>query len=303
MNDLRSGMPEEIAAGIARLGKQFSVELIHETMAMYARVPRCYDPDDIQVIRDIAYGGDARQVLDIHLPKQGLARKPAGVFMFVHGGGFLLGHRESRRHILDYFASRGYVGVNFTHRLAPEHQWPAGGLDVAAAVAWVYANIADYGGDPRRIYLMGESAGAFHVATYLLRPQLLPADTPAVAGAILVSGPFLVDSGNASEGEAAYFGDDRDRWHEIAFPGNITRTDIPVLLTLSEYDPIHIDKGVVQMIYELTVSHEATPRFRQLPGHNHISNSLSIGTGDTMLTDEILDFIAACERQPGAAGD
>ena len=300
MKVLHTGMPEEIATGIRRRGKQFSVEIVRETMAMYARTPRSYCPDDIHVLRDIAYGGDARQLLDVHVPKQGLARKPASVLMFVHGGGYLLGNREGRRNIPDYFAANGYIGVNVTHRLAPQHRWPAGGLDMGAAVAWVHTHIAEHGGDPGRIYLMGESAGAFHVATYVFRPELLPQDNPRVAGAILISGPFLVDTATTNAGEAAYFGDDRSRWSDIAFTGNITRTDIPVLLTVAEYDPPHIDKGVVQMIYELTMKHGVTPRFRQLTGHNHISGSLSIGTGDMMLAGEILDFIATNNQRLGA---
>ena len=293
MNKLRSGMPVEIADRIKKLGKQFSPELIRETMAMYKGIRRSYDADDIDVVRDIAYGSDERHRLDIHVPKQGRAEKKAGVIMFVHGGGFIRGDRSSRRHIPDFFVANGYVGVNLTHRLAPEHKWPSGGMDMGAAVAWEHANIAGYGGDPRRIFLMGESAGAFHVATYVFRPDLLPPATPGVAGAIMASGPFLVDAGKYAEGEAAYFGDDKTRWGEVAFPGNITRIDIPVLFTLTEYDPPHIDEGFAIMLYELMVKHHATPRFRLLTGHNHISGFMSIGTSDTMLSDEILDFISA----------
>jgi len=303
MNELRRGMPAQIAERIRKLGKQFSVDLIRQTMAMYEEIQRSYNVDDIDIIRDVTYGTDERQRLNVHVPKHGFAKKKAGVVMFVHGGGFLLGNRESRRHIPDYFAARGYVGVNLTHRLAPAHKWPAGGLDIGAAVAWAHTNITAYGGDPGRIYLMGESAGAFHVATYVFRPNLLPPDTPRVAGAVMVSGPFLVDSANASEGEAAYFGDDRSRWDKVAFPGNITRTDIPVLFTLAEYDPPHIDKGFAIMIHELTVKHGVTPRFRQLPGHNHISSFMSFGTADTMLSDEILDFIMVNDRRKQDGGD
>lgn len=302
MNELRSGMPAEIAAGIRKLGKQFSMDLIRDTMAMYAGIPRTYDTDDIEVVRDIAYGSDERQRLDVHVPKQGFPEKNAGVIMFVHGGGFTMGNREGRRHIPDFFTSCGYIGVNLTHRLAPEHKWPAGGLDMGAAVTWVHANIAAYGGDPGRIYLMGESAGAFHVATYVFRPNLMPTATPRVAGAIMVSGPFLVDIQTDNEGEAAYFGDDRSRWSEVAFPGNITHTDIPVLFTVTEYDPSHIDEGFAIMIYELIVKHHATPRFRLLTGHNHISGTMSIGTSDTMLSGEILDFITVNDRRIGKVG-
>ena len=80
------------------------------------------------------------------------------------------------------------LGVNATYRLAPKHQWPAGAQDVGASARWVRANIAAYGGDPNRIVLMGHSAGASHVAGYLVHKQLQPADGDGVIGAILLSG-------------------------------------------------------------------------------------------------------------------
>ena len=300
MKQPEGGMPRDIAAGIAGLGKQFTPQVISATIALYAGVPRSYEAGAIEVISDIAYGGDERQRLDIHVPRSGRQAGGADVLMFVHGGGFVRGNREGRRNIPDFFAANGCVGVNVTYRLAPQHRWPAGGLDMGAAVAWVHANIARYGGDPDRIYFMGESAGAFHIATCIFRPELLPADTPRVAGAILVSGAFLVNSTDPREGEADYFGEDRSRWAEIAFPGNITHTDIPVLFTMAEFDPPHIDQGGIQMIHELVMHHGVMPRMRQLIGHNHLSGGLSIGTSDATLSGEILDFMAACNRRRAA---
>ena len=52
-------------------------------------------------------------------------------------------------------ARNGMVGVNMTYRLAPQSTWPSGPQDTAAAVSWVRANIASYGGDPSRVFLMG----------------------------------------------------------------------------------------------------------------------------------------------------
>ena len=297
MKTLLGGMPAEIAEGIRKLGKQFSMDLIRKTGAMYAGIQRNFDPEEIKVTRDIAYGDDERQRLDVHIRKKEPGPDHADVIMFVHGGGFVFGDRNTRRHIPDYFAAEGFVGVNVTHRLAPEHKWPSGGMDIGAAVAWVHKNISEYGGNPHRIILMGESAGAFHTATYVFRPDVLGREFPEVAGAIMASGPFLVDERIANENEASYYGDNPELWHRVAFPGNFTRTHIPALFTVAEFDPLHIDQGMVLMLYELIVKHGVVPRYRQLPGHNHISGTLSIGTDDGMLAEEVLDFISGLTRR------
>ena len=69
----------------------------------------------------------------------------------------------------DYFASLGLVGVNATYRLAPEAKFPDGANDIGAAVAWVKDNIAEYGGDPNQVFVIGKSAAASHAATYAFR--------------------------------------------------------------------------------------------------------------------------------------
>ena len=92
--------------------------------------------------------------------------------MFVHGGGFIGGDKHvpgspMYDHVGAWAVRNGWVGVTITYRLAPEHTWPSGAQDVAAAAAWVRDNIASYGGDPSRIVVAGHSAGCVHVASYL----------------------------------------------------------------------------------------------------------------------------------------
>ena len=96
----------------------------------------------------------------------------APVLVFVHGGGFVGGDKHvpgtpMYDHIGAWAVRNGWVGVTITYRLAPEHTWPSGAQDVAAAVQWVRDNIAAYGGDPARIVVAGHSAGCVHVASYL----------------------------------------------------------------------------------------------------------------------------------------
>ena len=74
------------------------------------------------------------------------------------------------------------------YRLAPEFTWPSGGDDVSSVVNWVKDNIAEYGGDPSQIILIGTSAGAVHVSTF---HQFNPQET-AVKALVLLSGLYGV---------------------------------------------------------------------------------------------------------------
>lgn len=213
------------------------------------------------------------------------------VVVYVHGGGFVRGNRHSSRNVSDYFASLGLVGVNVTYRLAPEAKWPAGSQDVARAVDWVRANIREHGGDPAQIYVIGKSAGAFHVAEFALRPSIAGDNGPAVRGVVLISGTYVADTSSPSEGRIDYFGADLGRWPGISILGNIERTEIPMLLSISDYDSDTTKASFAELARSLTVDYQRMPRTVQLIGHDHYAPNPSIGTVDTQLSAEILQLI------------
>lgn len=126
---------------------------------------------------DCAYGSHERHRLDIYTAPDA---QHAPVLVFVHGGGFLRGDKGNdaadgwpNAAVGRMAAEAGMVGVVINYRLAPDHTWPAGSEDVLAALDWLVGNVAQHGGDPNRIVLMGTSAGAVHVAGAIrLRPGL-----------------------------------------------------------------------------------------------------------------------------------
>ena len=136
--------------------------------------------------------------------------------------------------------------------------------------------------------MLGASAGATHVADYVFRPSVLPDGTAEAAGAILYSPNFVANPNNPS----AYYGDDLDALAGKLAPGNIERTSIPVLTTVTEFDPPPFQSSAATLYDVLVNEHDTPMRLRQLPGHNHISVQLAIGTSDTMFLEEVLDFIA-----------
>jgi len=284
-------LPDQIVAGIREIGHQMSPDNMAKTQALLSDLPRAYDIDEIEVVADLAYGPHARHRLDVHTGKFRRSPSPMPVVMFFHGGGFIFGAKENERNVADYFASLGMVGVNATYRLAPDAPWPGGALDVGAAVTWVKENIADHGGDPDKIFVVGKSAGVEHVATYLFRPELLPQDTAAPAGAIFISGTFTPNVENPSRGELTYYGDDKSQWAARGTLGNISRSDIPVLVTVSEYDPPIYRRALAMLIHELTIEHGRMPRVAQLAGHNHYSTNASIGTVERAVSAQIVEMV------------
>ena len=285
----RNGMPADLAKQIVALGS--SEGNIPQTYKLYASQPRVYEPVEIKVSKDVAYGPHERQRLDIHTATMRRSERAAPVIAVFHGGGLVGGMRENTTTFAEYFASIGFVGVAAGYRLAPDVKWPEGARDVGAVVTWLHAHAREYGGDPERIFVAGISTGSLHAATYVFRPELMPPGTARAAGAILLSGPYTFDFSAPTKGELAYFGEDKSRWPGMVVPGNVTRTDIPVLFTTAEYDDPRYVTAHAALFSELVQKHGMRPRFRQSLGHNHVSQLLSVGTVDTSISREILDFI------------
>jgi acetyl esterase/lipase len=158
-------------------------------LSLYNRLaPR--DAGAHKVVQDIAFGADQRQRLDVYRPKG--AVKPQ-IIIFIYGGSWSSGKRQDYGFIANVFAARGYVTVLPDYRLVPKVRFPAFIDDGAAAVAWITKNAATYGADPRQIFLIGHSAGAYTVAmlgldaTYLKKASV---DASNIRGVIGLAGPY-----------------------------------------------------------------------------------------------------------------
>lgn len=126
-----------------------------------------------RLVRDLSYvpSGDPARRLDICTPD---GAGPFPVVILVHGGGWGSGDKSgaekpnSGADITPWFqplTDAGIAWVSINYRLAPAHRWPAQIEDTRAAVAWVRAHAAEFGGDPARIAIMGHSAGG-HLALF-----------------------------------------------------------------------------------------------------------------------------------------
>lgn len=116
-----------------------------------------------RLTHDVPYASGDRQSLDIYRPT---GRSPAPVVVFFYGGRWSSGDKAGYRFLGQALAARGIVAVIPDYRLYPAVRFPVFVEDGARAVAWTQQRIAEFGGDPRQIFVMGHSAGA-HIAVML----------------------------------------------------------------------------------------------------------------------------------------
>jgi acetyl esterase len=143
----------------------FVADGFFERGSRLARLHPLSDPakHGVELLRDVAYAptGERAHLLDVYRPRR--REGPCPVVIYVHGGGFRVLSKDSHWMMALAFARRGYVVFVVNYRLHP-HRFPAALEDCAEAYAWVAANAARFGGDPARLVLAGESAGANLVA-------------------------------------------------------------------------------------------------------------------------------------------
>lgn len=121
------------------------------------------DPMDSMGVKtkDISYSGAAGNLpTRIYMPEGANGKTPLPVVVYYHGGGWVIADLDT------YDASPRAIAkganaivVSVHYRQAPEHKFPAAHEDAVAAYKWVLNNAADLGGDPKRVAVMGESAG------------------------------------------------------------------------------------------------------------------------------------------------
>jgi acetyl esterase/lipase len=139
----------------------------------------------------LAYGSGPRFKLDIYRPAKATSASP--VVVFFYGGNWTTGERGDYAFVGRSLASRGIVAVIPDYRLYPEVRYPDFLDDSARAVAWTAKNIAGYGGDPGKLFLMGHSAGAYNAAMLALDKRYLARQgmaTTSLAGWIGLAGPY-----------------------------------------------------------------------------------------------------------------
>jgi acetyl esterase/lipase len=288
-----SGIDDHSRARIRALGSVIGPELLNATAALFAPLALRPTAELCTVQRDVTYGDDARHRLDIFRPVAAGAARP--IIVFVPGGGFVRGdkgdaHAPFYNNIGAWSARCGFVGVTINYRLAPAHGWPAGSEDVAAVVAWLRTHADVHGGDPARIFLMGQSAGAVHVAGYVAQPRW-HGKGEKIAGAMMLSGIYDIAHFEHSPSDSAYFGNDPTRFAEQSSLPGLIASQIPCLFTFAEYDPPLFQQQAALLVQEWYGVKRLWPHMLYLPDANHFSSVFALGIEGDGLSTEIAAFV------------
>jgi acetyl esterase/lipase len=236
--------------------------------------------DGVAVFRDIVYyngeySNPERENLDVYVPPD---RTDFPVVFLVFGGMYRNGAKSRQAYLAQTLAREGYGVVAINHRVADgslqQIVFPANEVDVARALSWTYHHIADYGGDPGKIVLMGHSSGAMLVSllatdrSYLAAQQLSPDVIKGVVGVssgtydmrIIYNNPLLPDLTDV-------FGDLEGHWNASPLK-YVDGTQPPFLVLYASNDM----PGFAQdstAFYQALVDHGSEAELHMIPGRNH----------------------------------
>jgi predicted esterase len=283
-------LPPDVIAQLAALGPEITPQLAQASWALLTPFHEKAGYTAPKIDRDLAYGDDPRHRLDVHTAGDDETGQP--VFVFVHGGGFVRGDKHTpgspQYDLVGAWAVRhGYVGVTMTYRLAPGHTWPSGPQDVAAAVGWLQQNIAAYGGDPDKIVVAGNSAGAVHVASYIAGQG--GADPTTVAGAALLSGIYQIHQPAPGEPEHVYYGPNPGP--EVSSLPGLLDTTVPLLFSVAERDPARFQQEAAGLVSAWLARHGTVPDLVWVEGHNHMSTIGSLTVDEAALGTALARFV------------
>jgi len=195
-------------------------------------------PAGAQADRNIAYGPDADQTMDVYRPANA---QNAPVIFMVHGGGWARGDKEAAGVVnnkVAHWLPKGYIVVSVGYRLVPQVTPIGEAQDVARALAFAQGKAREWGGDPSRFVLMGHSAGA-HLVTLLSAEPSFAANAGAgswLGTVALDSAAYNVVDIMQQQHFGLYdkaFGNDQQLWRDASPTLRLARAPVPMLLVCS----------------------------------------------------------------------
>lgn len=271
---------------------------------------RCATPGLPTTVRYRTIAGVAANLtsLDVHAPAKAC---DAPVVIWVHGGGYQTG--DKRNQMADkvrLFNQRGWILVSVNYRLTTPGKpgsavFPDHYQDVAAAVAWVHAQIPRYGGDPERTALLGHSAGADIVSnltaqpSYLAKHRLEPADLACAAPLDTAGFDKLAVPADASERQQWYLALGRDPKRLAATSATPllkaarTTAEVPATLTVFRGNGYRqrIEKGYAAAV-RATGAEVVLVDASKL-SHNEVNSRIG-ARGDQVMTPPLVRFLTSC---------
>jgi acetyl esterase/lipase len=253
-----------------------------------------------------------RQVLDVYAPKDA---KNLPVVFWIHGGGWQAGDKTSVQGKPQAFVDKGFVFVSTNYRLLPNVDMATIFRDVAKSLGWVHKHIAEHGGDPKRIFVMGHSAGAQLAALMCTDDRYLKAEGvpfEVLKGCVPVDGdtydvPAIIETAEtrrrvhgqpqAKFGHREKFGNDLEKHKDFSAVTHVAKgKGIPPFLILYVSD--HPDNSAQAQRLEAVLKNAgitAKAFGAQETNHNRINAEL--GTPDDPSTKALYEFVDAALKK------
>lgn len=263
---------------------------------------------DVVVVRDVRFAATPGvepklQSLDLYAPS---APGPHPVVVFVHGGGWRTGDKRNAavgEEKAAFFTREGFVYVSLNYRLSPKAAHPAHIEDVAAGVAWVGSHVAEHGGDPRRIAVMGHSAGAHLAALVACDPRWLAAHglgLDALSAAVLLDGAGYDLAGSLEPLSGAReahkrslyvpaFGEDEATWRDASPIAHVTAGAPPFLIfhVATRADSKALSRALCDALAGVGVPAKVVAA----EGKNHGTINRDVGKAGDAVTAEMMEFL------------
>jgi acetyl esterase/lipase len=262
-----------------------------------------------EVKRDIPYATPAheRQVLDVYSPPHA---KNLPVVFWIHGGGWQTGDKTSVQIKPQAFMDKGFVFVSTNYRLLPHVDMGTIVRDIALSIRWVHDHIAEYGGDPARLFVMGHSAGAQLAALICIDDRYLKAEGLSLAmikGCVPVDGdtydvPAIIETAEtrrrvhgqpqAKFGHREKFGNDPAKHREFSAVTHVAKDKgIPPFLIMHVAE--HPDTSAqAQRLADVLKSAGVTVRVFGAQQSNHNKINADLGVPDNPGTKALFAFVA-----------
>jgi len=257
---------------------------------------------ETKVVKDVAYKDDVvsltpyeqdRCKLDLTVP---VGAKGFATFVWFYGGGLKNGAKDLRSEycaeIRESLAQGGVAVVTPDYRLSPRAKYPAYVDDAAAAFAWTVKHIAEHGGDPRKVFIGGHSAGGYLALLVGMDPERLKPHgltLGSVAGIAQVSGQVLTHYTVREERGQARYGITSDE----AAPAFYIRKSLPPILTIYAQNDM-LSRAEENMFFVTTLKaagHTENYSLR-VDGRDHATVGHGLRNLDDPARLAILNFIA-----------
>jgi len=245
----------------------------------------------------IAFGEDELQRLDVYAPR-GATNAP--IVVFVHGGEWTRGDKANVSFKPKLFNENGIVFVSTNYRLTPPASHPAHVGDVAAAIGWMHEHAGRFGGDPKKIVVMGHSAGC-HLATlvaldprYLAKFGLRPAD---LSGVVAWSGGSydLVQKVNDGGAYADYikktFGPEEAAWRDASPVAHLSDVKAGPPFLFASVEPGKPSQLAADRLASLIRDAGGKAGTKILPNRDHFGANHFLGAPDDTTGAIFLEFV------------